>query len=164
MITFFIVGLLVHVVFFISIFDIYFTSPLVHGMSPQLVPLPPPARRLVLFVADGLRADSMFKPDTNRSVRMPFLRQELCGAFTRSLIHSFIHSFPLSFSSCPLFCHPFFLFLSFNLLSSYLPSFLPLILPTFIHSFFPFPFFMFLLSILPFLSSYLFTLPPFDYF
>ncbi|KAF5897496.1 GPI ethanolamine phosphate transferase 1, partial [Clarias magur] len=74
MITFLIAGLLVHVVFFISIFDIYFTSPLVHGMSPQRVPLPSPARRLVLFVADGLRADSMFKPDGNDTIRSPYLR------------------------------------------------------------------------------------------
>ncbi|TSK98485.1 GPI ethanolamine phosphate transferase 1 [Bagarius yarrelli] len=72
---FFIVALLVHVVFFISIFDIYFTSPLVHGMRPQRVPLPPPARRLVLFVADGLRADSMFKPHTNGTTRTPYLRR-----------------------------------------------------------------------------------------
>ncbi|KAB0385160.1 hypothetical protein FD755_000116 [Muntiacus reevesi] len=47
-------GLLVHFVFFASIFDMYFTSPLVHGMTPQFTPLPPPAKRLVLFVADGL--------------------------------------------------------------------------------------------------------------
>lgn len=73
-VTFFIVGLLVHVVFFISIFDIYFTSPLVHGMTPQHVPLPPPAKRLVLFVADGLRADSFYKPDVNGTIRAPFLR------------------------------------------------------------------------------------------
>uniref|UniRef100_A0A3Q3LJZ6 GPI ethanolamine phosphate transferase 1 n=1 Tax=Labrus bergylta TaxID=56723 RepID=A0A3Q3LJZ6_9LABR len=57
MITFLLVGLTVHVVFFISIFDIYFTSPLVHGMTPQATPLVPPASRLVLLVADGLRAD-----------------------------------------------------------------------------------------------------------
>uniref|UniRef100_A0AAY4ABA4 GPI ethanolamine phosphate transferase 1 n=1 Tax=Denticeps clupeoides TaxID=299321 RepID=A0AAY4ABA4_9TELE len=74
MVTFFVVGLLVHIVFFVSIFDIYFTSPLVHGMTPQYVPLPPPAKRLVLFVADGLRADSFYKPHVNGSTRVPFLR------------------------------------------------------------------------------------------
>lgn len=69
MITFFLVGLTVHVVFFLSIFDIYFTSPLVHGMTPQVTPLPPPASRLVLMVGDGLRADSLFG-----SSRAPYLR------------------------------------------------------------------------------------------
>ncbi|XP_066577902.1 GPI ethanolamine phosphate transferase 1 isoform X1 [Amia ocellicauda] len=74
MLTFFIVGLGVHLVFFSSIFDIYFTSPLVHGMSPQQVSLPPPAKRLVLFVADGLRADTFYKPDSNLTSRAPYLR------------------------------------------------------------------------------------------
>uniref|UniRef100_A0A4W5PRR2 GPI ethanolamine phosphate transferase 1 n=1 Tax=Hucho hucho TaxID=62062 RepID=A0A4W5PRR2_9TELE len=74
MIMFFLVGLLVHVIFFISIFDIYFTSPLVHGMAPQASPLPPPASRLLLVVADGLRADSLYKPDANGSTRAPYLR------------------------------------------------------------------------------------------
>ncbi|KAI1889039.1 hypothetical protein AGOR_G00174950 [Albula goreensis] len=74
MVTFFIVGLIVHVVFFVSIFDIYFTSPLVHGMAPQKVPLPPPAKRLVLFVADGLRADTLFKPDVNGTISAPYIR------------------------------------------------------------------------------------------
>lgn len=74
MITFFLVGLTVHVVFFISIFDIYFTSPLVHGMTPQAMPLAPPASRLVLVVADGLRADSLFTLLPNGSSRAPYLR------------------------------------------------------------------------------------------
>ncbi|XP_007933734.1 GPI ethanolamine phosphate transferase 1 [Orycteropus afer afer] len=74
MLLFFILGLLVHLVFFASIFDIYFTSPLVHGMTPQFTPLPPPARRLVLFVADGLRADALYKLDEDGSSRAPFLR------------------------------------------------------------------------------------------
>ena len=71
MITFFLVGLTVHVIFFISIFDIYFTSPLVHGMTPQAIPLAPPASRLVLVVADGLRADSLFTLLPNGSTRGP---------------------------------------------------------------------------------------------
>ncbi|XP_027031737.1 GPI ethanolamine phosphate transferase 1 [Tachysurus fulvidraco] len=88
MITFFIVGLLVHVVFFISIFDIYFTSPLVHGMRPQHVPLPSPAKRLVLFVADGLRADSMFKPDVNGTIRTPYLRSVIEESGTWGVSHT----------------------------------------------------------------------------
>uniref|UniRef100_A0A8C5DHN4 GPI ethanolamine phosphate transferase 1 n=1 Tax=Gouania willdenowi TaxID=441366 RepID=A0A8C5DHN4_GOUWI len=74
MITFLLVGLIVHVVFFISIFDIYFTSPLVHGMTPQSIPLKAPASRLVLVVADGLRADSLFSLLPNGSSRSPYIR------------------------------------------------------------------------------------------
>ncbi|XP_070276501.1 GPI ethanolamine phosphate transferase 1 isoform X3 [Myotis yumanensis] len=74
MLLFFIVGLLVHFVFFASIFDIYFTSPLVHGMAPQFTPLPPPARRLVLIVADGLRADALYEFDEKGNPRAPFIR------------------------------------------------------------------------------------------
>ncbi|PNJ64305.1 PIGN isoform 30 [Pongo abelii] len=74
MLLFFTLGLLIHFVFFASIFDIYFTSPLVHGMTPQFTPLPPPARRLVLFVADGLRADALYKLDENGNSRAPFIR------------------------------------------------------------------------------------------
>lgn len=73
-ITLFLVGLTVHVVFFLSIFDIYFTSPLVHGMTPQATPLAAPASRVVLVVADGLRADSLFTLLPNGSSRAPYLR------------------------------------------------------------------------------------------
>ncbi|KAM5157229.1 GPI ethanolamine phosphate transferase 1 isoform 2-T5 [Mantella aurantiaca] len=75
MLLYFIVGLLVHLVFFGSIFDIYFTSPLVHGMTPQHTVLPSPAKRLVLFVADGLRADTFYKLDENGISRAPYLRE-----------------------------------------------------------------------------------------
>lgn len=58
----------------LSIFDIYFKTPIVHGMEPVTPRFPAPAKRLVLLVADGLRADKFFEPDTNGSYRAPFLR------------------------------------------------------------------------------------------
>ncbi|BFZ12644.1 hypothetical protein BsWGS_15683 [Bradybaena similaris] len=67
-----ITGICVHLVLFYSIFDIYFTSPLVHGMTPVKAPLAAPSRRLVLFVADGLRADKFFESGHSRT---PFLRE-----------------------------------------------------------------------------------------
>ncbi|XP_074842044.1 GPI ethanolamine phosphate transferase 1 isoform X2 [Carettochelys insculpta] len=75
MLIFVIAGLLVHCVFLASIFDIYFTSPLVHGMTPHRTPLPPPAKRLVLFVADGLRADVLYELDYDGTPRAPYLRK-----------------------------------------------------------------------------------------
>eukprot|EP00026_Physarum_polycephalum_P001275 Phypoly_transcript_01276.p1 GENE.Phypoly_transcript_01276~~Phypoly_transcript_01276.p1 ORF type:complete len:1047 (+),score=198.21 Phypoly_transcript_01276:62-3142(+) len=74
-----IVGLVFHFVYMLSIFDIYFRSPIVHGMPPYSVPLDPPANRLVFFVADGLRADKFFETivgstETNPITRAPFLR------------------------------------------------------------------------------------------
>uniref|UniRef100_A0A665X150 GPI ethanolamine phosphate transferase 1 n=1 Tax=Echeneis naucrates TaxID=173247 RepID=A0A665X150_ECHNA len=87
-ITFFLVGLIVHVIFFISIFDIYFTSPLVHGMTPQTMSLAPPASRLVLVVADGLRADSLFTLHSNGSSRAPYLRTIIKESGTWGVSHT----------------------------------------------------------------------------
>ena len=67
------VGFFTHFVFFGSVFDIYFRTPVIHGMTPHSSSEDPVAERLVLFVADGLRADS-FYDFTNETTNAPFLR------------------------------------------------------------------------------------------
>ena len=67
--------LLVHTILIKSIFDVYFTSPLVLGAPPISVPLPPPAQRLVLFIADGLRADLFFSRNETNHVYSPYLHE-----------------------------------------------------------------------------------------
>ncbi|EFA82521.1 phosphatidylinositol glycan [Heterostelium album PN500] len=71
-------GIVFHAVFTLSIFDIYFRSPLVHGMTPHRPDdtiVSPPAKRLVLFVADGLRADKFFEiEEQTGNSRAPFMR------------------------------------------------------------------------------------------
>lgn len=59
----------VHVTFLFSIFDIYFKSPLVKGVNPHQSQHDAVANRLVLFVIDGLRAESFVNHTT-----MPYLR------------------------------------------------------------------------------------------
>lgn len=58
---FIILILLSHIVLFYSIFDVYFTSPINHDMPVHRSTRSPPANRLVLFVADGLRADKLYQ-------------------------------------------------------------------------------------------------------
>ncbi|XP_023578925.1 GPI ethanolamine phosphate transferase 1 isoform X2 [Octodon degus] len=90
MLLFFTLGLFVHFVFFASIFDIYFTSPLVHGMTPRFTSLPPPARRLVLFVADGLRADTLYELDENGNSRAPFIRNIIMHEGSWGISHTHV--------------------------------------------------------------------------
>ncbi|KAB0356505.1 hypothetical protein FD754_000661 [Muntiacus muntjak] len=80
-------GLLVHFMFFASIFNIYFTSPLVHGMTPQFTPLPPPAKRLVLFITDGLRADKLYELDEDGNSMAPFVRDVIMNEGSWGISH-----------------------------------------------------------------------------
>ena len=62
-------GPALHLILLASIFDIHFKSPIVQVPEPQPPSVPAPARRLVLFVADGLRAQSFYQPGIGGYVR-----------------------------------------------------------------------------------------------
>lgn len=69
-----VLGVALHAVYMLSIFDIYFKTPIVHGMDRVAPRFSAPAKRLVLLVADGLRADKFYEPDSEGHFRAPFLR------------------------------------------------------------------------------------------
>ena len=94
-----------HLVYIFSIFDIYFVSPIVHGMTTYGVERDPaveaPAKRLVLFVGDGLRADKAFQsfpdpspssPDTPGALEprplAPFIRSRVLKHGTFGVSHT----------------------------------------------------------------------------
>ncbi|KAJ5892840.1 GPI ethanolamine phosphate transferase 1 [Penicillium tannophilum] len=93
-----------HLIYTYSIFDIYFVSPIVSGMRSYGVERPEgtsaPAQRLVLFVADGLRADKAFQafpdpsPDNDAEpsdelIRLsPFIRSQVLSHGTFGVSHT----------------------------------------------------------------------------
>ncbi|KAJ5326472.1 hypothetical protein MYU51_010033 [Penicillium brevicompactum] len=92
-----------HLIYTYSIFDIYFVSPIVSGMQSHGVErpsgTPAPAKRLVLFVADGLRADKAFQafpdpspgadPANDELIRLsPFIRSKVLSHGTFGVSHT----------------------------------------------------------------------------
>ncbi|KCV68693.1 hypothetical protein H696_04981 [Fonticula alba] len=79
-------ALVFHGIYALSIFDIYFRSPVISGMPLHASPEAAPARRLVLFVADGLRADRFFEEQTPGSTvpEFGFLSTEHESMYHRS--------------------------------------------------------------------------------
>lgn len=98
------IAVVFHLVYIYSIFDIYFVSPIVTGMRAYEVERrnggTAPARRLVLFVGDGLRADKAFQsfpdptPDNQTSIDLmpkplaPFLRSRVLSHGTFGVSHT----------------------------------------------------------------------------
>lgn len=67
-----ILSVFIHIVLLYSIFDIYYSSPLVTGLHPYPITNGKGlADRLVIFSADGLRADAFF----NHPEKSPFLHE-----------------------------------------------------------------------------------------
>ncbi|THH21384.1 hypothetical protein EW146_g133 [Bondarzewia mesenterica] len=89
-----VLGLAFHLVYIGTVFDCYFTSPVVHGMRPHRLPTAE-AKRLVLIIGDGLRADFVFSANASAIVPeapervAPFLRDivETRGAYGISHTH-----------------------------------------------------------------------------
>lgn len=96
------IAMVFHLVYMYSIFDIYFVSPIVSGMRAYGVERPDtiqaPAKRLVLFVGDGLRADKAFQShpepyptsptDLTPRPLAPFLRSRVLEHGTFGVSHT----------------------------------------------------------------------------
>ncbi|KAL9090469.1 MAG: hypothetical protein Q9165_005230 [Trypethelium subeluteriae] len=96
------IAVVFHLIYIFSIFDIYFVSPIVSGMCEFSVDAPEaPAKRLVLYVGDGLRADKAFQsfpdpsPENNGTTEAqvprplaPFLRSRVLDHGTFGVSHT----------------------------------------------------------------------------
>ncbi|KAB2102479.1 GPI ethanolamine phosphate transferase 1 [Alternaria gaisen] len=101
---FLLIAVVFHLLYIWSCFSTYFTSPIVHGMREHRVETQEaPAKRLVLFVGDGLRADKAFQsfpnPDPNPPTPLadntttprplaPFLRSRVLEHGTFGVSHT----------------------------------------------------------------------------
>jgi GPI ethanolamine phosphate transferase 1 len=103
-------GIIFYMLYTISIFDIYFRSPLVQDVQPVNVHdvmeefvygtegkkidptggsrLEAPAKRIVLIIGDGVRADKVFELDRNGLPRAPYLRHIIMSRGSWGVSHT----------------------------------------------------------------------------
>lgn len=67
MLRFIVIAVFIHVLFLLSIFYIYFQSPILHNLPIGTDSDNAPADRVVVFIADGLRAESFLQHEANRT-------------------------------------------------------------------------------------------------
>jgi phosphatidylinositol glycan class N len=82
-----VLGVVFHALYVLSIFDIYFTSPVVPHIESVRYTDAPPAKRTVVFVADGCRADKFFEANSSSNVQED-VNSERRVSFLRNIIHS----------------------------------------------------------------------------
>ncbi|XP_039250742.2 GPI ethanolamine phosphate transferase 1-like [Styela clava] len=89
LLTFLIGHVIVHGVVLLSIFDIYYQSTVVENIRPLQWSIGnAAATRLVLFVADGLRADKFYELNEENTSRAPFLRDIILHNATWGVSHT----------------------------------------------------------------------------
>ena len=68
-----VLGVVLHAIYMLSIFDIYFKTPIVHGMDPVTPRFKAPAKRLVLMVGTFSRTPAVcFFDPANFTMLLPF--------------------------------------------------------------------------------------------
>ncbi|KAJ7757539.1 Phosphatidylinositolglycan class N-domain-containing protein [Mycena metata] len=80
------IGLVFHLVYIGSVFDCYFTSPVVHGMRSYGLGSAE-SKRLVLIVGDGLRADLLFQKNGFQRLGLPNA-SEVVAPYLRSIVET----------------------------------------------------------------------------
>ncbi|KAF3190130.1 Glycosyl phosphatidyl inositol anchor synthesis, variant 2 [Orbilia oligospora] len=96
--SFLAVAAIFHFSYIWSIFDIYFVSPIVHGMRHHSAGIKSPAKRLFFIVGDGFRADKCFQAhtppflkdgeDSTRRPLAPFLRSRVLEVGSFGVSHT----------------------------------------------------------------------------
>lgn len=68
-----VLSVILYILLFYSIFDVYYTSPLVHRGSYERPSVPSLVKTVVFIVADGLRYDKLYTEDMEDTPTLRYL-------------------------------------------------------------------------------------------